>query len=469
MPDLKKTKIMCTLGPSSQDKETILKMIEAGMDAARLNFSHGDEKEKEAKIKILQEINQTRSRPITIIADLKGPEIRTDTSGKSLDIKTDDAVFFTNNKDLIQVDKVPFTIYIDLNEISPKKGSKIMVDDGLLEFEIVGGKKDKIECIAQNSGQLGHRKGVNIPHTYENRPTFTDKDWNDIDTAVRLGTDFLALSFVKSAKDIFDVREKVGNKIRIIAKVEHQKAVDNINEIIDASDAVMVARGDLGVEVPLERVPVIQYEIVKKCNFIGKPVIVATHMLNSMIDNPRPTRAEVTDVSNAIMMGADVVMLSGETANGKYPVKSVEMMNKIAISMEKEVRNKINRFSETDVKDIPTTVGRAVAMTAHYSNSAAIINITETGEASRMLSRYRVQSPIYVLTTNNEICRKLSLMWGVFPYKLSVTGKIEDVMDNGIRFLIDKNKIKKGDLVVITANLPSSDGSQRNIAEVRKV
>lgn len=469
MTSLRKTKILCTLGPSSEDKETIKKMIKAGMDAARLNFSHGDEKEKKKKIDLLNEINKERERPIIIVSDLKGPEIRASTNGKKLDIKTDDKIFFTAGGEAV-VDEKPFTISIDLDRLSLPKGSKIMIDDGLIEFEVLKNEGDKLLCKANNSGILCHNKGVNIPKANERIEAPTEQDWKDIEYSIKSNVDFIALSFVKEAKEVIEVKEFIGDRpIKVISKIEHQKSVDNINSIIDASDCIMIARGDLGVEVPLERLPVIQYEVVKKCNFIGKPVIVATHMLNSMIENPRPTRAEVTDVSNAVLMGADVIMLSGETANGKYPVESVKMMSTISTSMEREIRNRINRFAENDPKDVPTIVGRAVAMTASYSNASAIINITETGETSRMLSRYRIQSPIYLFTTKDDVCKKVSLFWGVFPYKLNVTGKIEDVVENGIRFLLDKEKIKKNDLVVITANVPSISGSQRSIAEVRKV
>ena len=463
----RKTKIICTLGPASEKKEIILKMAEAGMDAARLNFSHGDIEEKKKRVDLLKEINKGRDSPITTIADLKGPEIRIDTSGNSLMVDLDETVFFTSDKSNIQTDKKPYTVFVNVNPF-PNEG-KIMVEDGLLEFEIVKSNGKTAECVVRNSGVLKHNKGVNIPQTYERTEAFTEKDWKDIEYSVKAEVDFIAASFVRNKQDIEKLAAFIkGSTTKIIAKIEHQEALRNIDDIIQASDAIMVARGDLGVEIPLESLPKTQYEIVKKCNEAGKPVIVATHMLNSMIENPRPTRAEITDVANAVFMGADAVMLSGESAGGKYPVESVVMMNKIASAIEGEIRSRINRYN-TDPTSIQHIVGKAVAMSADSINAAAVLSFTETGDSAKMLSRYRIKSPIYVLTSSQSVCKKLSLYWGVFPCKLQATGKIEDVLENGIRALQEKGKLQKGDKIVIAANIPSPNGTQRNIAEIRNI
>ncbi len=477
---LRKTKIICTLGPASDTKETISSMIAAGMDVARLNFSHGGPEEKGGRIKILQEINKSRDRPITIVSDLKGPEIRVDTEKQNLEIKAGDKIFFSLDEKEVQADKKPYTVFVNVQAFpkmddaglltSVQRGAgNIMVEDGLLEFEIVKSDKTTAECVAKNSGILKHNKGVNIPQAGHQGPTFTEKDWKDIEYSVKNNVDFIAASFVKTKKDVLELKDYLKNNgTQIISKIECQEALNNIDEIIGSSDAVMVARGDLGMDVPLETLPTLQYQMVKKCNQAGKPVIVATQMLNSMIENPRPTRAEVTDVANAIYMGADCVMLSGETANGKYPVETVSMMNKIAVSIEKEVRNKINRY-EIKKDDIYSIVGKAVAMSADSIKADAILSLTNRGDAAKMLSRYRVQSPIYVLTPKPEVCKFLSLFWGIFAYKVPIVGNVNEIIEKGVCFLENKQKIKKGDNIVITANLPSSSGGQRNIAEIRKV
>ncbi len=467
MTYLRKTKIICTLGPSTHTKETILEMVKNGMNGARLNFSHGNTEEKERVLKVLREINKGLDIPLFIISDLKGPEIRIDIGGKELLVKIDDKIFFTVDKKLLNHEKAPYTAFLPIDSL-PDTG-KIMVEDGLLEFEILKCDGKTAECVVRNAGLLKHNKGVNIPQTYERTEALTEKDWKDIEYSVKAGVDFIAASFVRNKGDIEKIADYVKNsKTQIIAKIEHQEALKNIDEIIAVSDSIMIARGDLGVEIPLESLPKTQYEIVKKCNEAGKPVIVATHMLNSMIENPRPTRAEVTDVANAVFMGADAVMLSGETANGKYPVESVLMMSKIATAIEGEIRNRINRYT-SDSTGIPNIVGKAVAMSADSTDAKAVISFTETGDAAKMLSRYRIKSPIYVLTSKQSVCEKISLYWGTFPYLLTATGKLEDVIENGIRFLQEKGKISKGDNIVITANIPSTNGTQRNIAEIRKI
>ena len=464
---LRKTKVICTLGPASESKEAIFGMISAGMDAARLNFSHGSLEEKKKRVELLQDINRGREQPVTVISDLKGPEIRVNTGYKALQVDIDEKIFFTTEKERIQTGNKPYTVSIDVESI-PASG-KIMVEDGLLEFEILNSDEKAAECVVRNAGTLKHNKGVNIPQTYERKEALTERDWKDIEFSVKAEADFIAASFVRNKGDIERIADFVkGSKTQVIAKIEHQEALRNIDEIIKVSDAIMVARGDLGVEIPLETLPKTQYEIVKKCNEAGKPVIVATHMLNSMIENPRPTRAEITDVANAVFMGADAIMLSGETANGKYPVESVAMMNKIATAIEGEVRNRINRYT-ADPTSIPHIVGKAVAMSADSIDASAVISFTETGDAAKMLSRYRIKPPIYVITTKKSVPEKLSLYWGVFPYVLTATGKLEDVVENGIHFLQEKGKIKKGDKLVLTANIASTNGSQRNIAEIRKL
>src|SRR3989344_3960006 len=447
----RKTKIICTLGPSSEKKETLLEMVKNGMNGARLNFSHGTTEEKESRLRVLREINKTLDIPLFIISDLKGPEIRINTGGKELLVKIDEKIFFTVDKGNINPEKAPYTVCLPIDAL-PSSG-KIMVEDGLLEFEILKSDGKIAECVVRNAGVLKHNKGVNIPQTYERTEAFTEKDWKDVDYSMKAGVDLIAASFVRNKQDVERLTGYLkGSKTQVMAKIEHQEAVRNINEIIAASDSIMIARGDLGVEVPLESLPKTQYEIVKKCNEAGKPVVVATHMLNSMIENPRPTRAEVTDVANAVFMGADAIMLSGETANGKYPIESVSMMSKIASTIEGEIRNRINRYN-SDPTIIPHIVGKAVAMSADSIDAAAVISFTETGESAKMLSRYRIKPPIFVLTSKQSVCENLSLYWGTFPYLLTVTGKLEDVVENGIRFLQEKGKVSKGDKIVITANI----------------
>ncbi|NOR84641.1 pyruvate kinase [archaeon] len=463
---MKKTKIVCTIGPASEDEETLNKLISAGMNVARLNFSHGDYEEHKARITKIKKINKTIEFPVAILLDMQGPEIRTGALKKDINLKTGDTLTLTTTKDNLE------KINVNYKRL-PKDviiGGEIFIDDGLISLEVIKTTTTDVICRVLNNAILGSRKTVNLPGADVKMPSFTDKDWQDIKFGLEQDIDYIAVSFVRTKKDIMDLRKFLGIKngeVGIIAKIEHPKAIENFDEILEVSDGIMIARGDLGVEIPLEKVPMYQYEIIKKCNHVKKPVITATHMLNSMIENPRPTRAEVTDVANAIINGTDAIMLSGETAKGKYPVKSVKIMSKIALEIEKTIKPHIK--DKIDNKNIPNIVSNSVALAAINLNARAIATFTKTGITASMLSKYRPQMPIYALTPKKEVLRKLALMWGVFPIYLKEHTDLKKMVETGLNLLKTKNHITKNDYVVLTAGTKVGKTGTTNFAEIVKI
>ncbi|MCK4808545.1 MAG: pyruvate kinase, partial [Candidatus Aenigmarchaeota archaeon] len=334
---MRKTKIICTIGPASEDDKTLKRLADAGMNVARLNFSHGDYAEHKPKIDKIKKLNETLDFPVSILLDMQGPEIRTGMLDEKLQLKEGDTLTLSTektNKD---------AIYVNYKYLpgDVAEGSEIMIDDGLISLEVIRKNDTDVICRILNDAILGSKKTVNLPGADVKLPSFTEKDWDDVRFAIDNEVDLIAVSFVRSSDDIVRLREfldKGNSKIKIISKIEHPKAIDNFDGILEVSDGIMIARGDLGVEIPFEKVPIFQYDMVKKCNLAKKPVIIATHMLNSMIENPRPTRAEVTDVANAILIGSDAVMLSGETATGRYPVRSLKAMDKVAREIECKIK-----------------------------------------------------------------------------------------------------------------------------------
>jgi pyruvate kinase len=471
---MRKTKIVCTIGPASETVEKLVQLIDAGMNVARLNFSHGNFEEHGIRIKNIREAARQTGKTIAILLDTKGPEIRTHTfengsaelvAGAEVSISVEEVVGTATRF------SVTYRGLIDDVEI----GSKILLDDGLIELEVIGKEKQDIKAKVLNSGTIKNKKGVNVPNVKVNLPGMTEKDANDIRFGVEQGVDFIAASFVRRASDVLEIRELLEESraphIHIIPKIENQEGVDNIEEILEVSDGLMVARGDLGVEIPAEEVPLVQKDLIKRCNAIGKPVITATQMLDSMQRNPRPTRAEASDVANAIFDGSDAIMLSGETAAGSYPVEAVTTMNNIAARAEqaleyREILQNRSRISGTTITD---AIGQSVAHTALNLHASAIVTPTESGHTARMISKYRPKAPIIAVTSEASVSRKLSLVWGVTAQMGQKASTTDDMLDLSVQESINTGLVQHGDLIVITAGVPVGETGTTNIMKVHVV
>ena len=468
----RKTKIVCTLGPST-DKEGVLKrLIEEGMNVARFNFSHGDHEEQLGRLQMLQKLRKELKRPVAALLDTKGPEIRLRdfTDGK---VELKDGQTFTLTTDEIMGDAKRVSItYKNLPE-DVKPGDRILIDDGLIGMEVKeikvtsGAKADKdgnkpkdIICQVLNGGVISNRKGVNVPNVELSMPYISEKDYGDIVFAVEHDYDFIAASFVRTADDVLAIRkilaEKGGEDINIIAKIENMQGVQNIDDIIRVSDGIMVARGDMGVEIPAQEVPHIQKEIIRKCNEACKTVITATQMLDSMIRNPRPTRAEVTDVANAVYDGTDAVMLSGETAMGKYPIDALKMMVSIVEETEAYLDYSAYRrrkVTEENMKNISNAVCSASVSTAHDIGADYIIAPSITGFTSMMLSKWRPAARIIGMSPSTTTVRQMMLQWGVTPVWSRRAESTDELIENSLEELKSGNVINSGDLAVITAGI----------------
>lgn len=471
---MRKTKIVCTIGPASESVEKLVQLINAGMNVARLNFSHGSHEEHAGRIVNIREAAKQTGKTVAILLDTKGPEIRTlDFEGGQAELIAGNEVVITTEPVVGTAEKfaVSYEGLIDDVHI----GSRILIDDGLIGLEVIDIEGNEIRTKILNSGLVKNKKGVNVPNVRVNLPGITDKDVCDIKFGIEQGVDFIAASFVRKASDVLEIQELLGNHnadyIQIISKIENQEGIDNIDEILEVSDGLMVARGDMGVEIPPEEVPVVQKSLIKKCNILGKPVITATQMLDSMQRNPRPTRAEASDVANAILDGTDAIMLSGETAAGSYPVESVAMMNSIAVRIEKSLqyddlflkRKKENRCTITDA------IGQSVASTAISLQVAAIITPTESGHTSKMISKYRPKAPILAITSDSRICRRLALVWGVqSEYREKVTST-DEMLQNAMNAAQEAKFISNGDTVIITAGLPIGETGTTNMMKIHVV
>lgn len=470
---MRRTKIVCTIGPASDSTETLKKMITSGMNVARLNFSHGTHEDHAKRVEAVRQAAGELGAIVGLMLDTKGPEIRTgllkaDTitleSGKNI-ILTTDEIMGTTEKLSISYKGLPQDV---------KPGSKILIADGLVELEVISAESNEILCKIVNGGTIGSRKNVNLPGVVVKLPAVTDQDVEDIKFAVDRGLDFIAASFVRTVADVLEVRkvlEESGADIQIIAKIENHQGVENIDDILKVADGIMVARGDMGVEIPTEEVPLIQKMIIQKCNKVGKPVITATQMLDSMINNPRPTRAEATDVANAIFDGTDAVMLSGETASGKYPVESVTMMDKIATRTERALgfEEILGRKEISPLRTVTDAISHATCSTALDLGATAIITSTKSGHTARMVSKYRPKARIIAVTPRMDVIRKLSLVWGVVPLLVSETSSTDEMITASIQTALSSNYIKCGDLVVITAGVPVGVPGTTNLLKVHIV
>ena len=431
--NIKKTKIVCTLGPVSENEETLRELIKNGLNVCRLNFSHGSHEEHKGRMDLVKKLREELNMPTAILLDTKGPEIRTGKFDAPEVLLEEGQTFTITMKDVMGNKEMCTVSYKGLaNDVKP--GDTILIDDGLVGLTVKEVNGDDIVCEVQNSGIVKNHKGVNVPGVKVNLPAITEKDRSDIEFGIEQGIDFIAASFVRKVSDVLAIREILeennATHIKIISKIENQEGVDNLDEIIEVSDGIMVARGDLGVEIPTEEIPVVQKLMIKKCNEAGKPVITATQMLDSMIRNPRPTRAEVTDVANAIYDGTDAIMLSGETAAGKYPVEAVKTMATIAKRAEETMRNRRTKINKS--KNVTDAISYATCTTAMDLDAKAILSSTASGHTARMVSKFRPDCPIIATTSDESVRRQLSLTWGVLPVMRNKSANTDQVIVNSI-------------------------------------
>lgn len=456
---MKRTKIVCTMGPNSDDRELVKQLALSGMDVARFNFSHGDHEEHLKRIKILESVRSELDLPIAALLDTKGPEIRTGRlkGGKRV-ILTEGETYILTTEEIEGDEKKGFINYKGMAD-DIKKGDRILIDDGLIELEALEIRKPEIICRIVNGGELGEQKGVNVPKVKIKLPALTDKDKDDICFGIEQGFDFIAASFVRNAAGIREIRqilEENGSTMAIIAKIENQEGIENIDEIIEVSDGIMVARGDMGVEIPEEKVPYVQKMIIRKCNEACKVVITATQMLDSMIRNPRPTRAEVTDVANAVYDGTDAVMLSGETAMGRYPVETVKMMAQIVEDSEKHLdyaSYQKRKVSAENLRNISNAVCYASVATAYDLGAEVIVAPSVSGFTTRMLSKWRPHALIAGLSPSMSAVRQMQLYWGVKPFHAKRADSTDVLLYSSIELLKEKEIVKAGDIVVATAGV----------------
>lgn len=482
---LRKTKIVCTLGPSTDDEKVLRRLIEEGMNVARFNFSHGTHEEQLGRLKMLCKLREELKCPVAALLDTKGPEIRLMEFAEGKAELVNGQTFTLTTEEIVgDANRVSIT-YKDLPE-DVKPGDIILIDDGLIGLEIrkiqevagakagADGKKPMdIVCTVLNGGMVSNKKGVNVPNVDLSMPYISEKDYSDIVFGIEHDYDFIAASFVRTADDVIAIRkileEKGGADIKIIAKIENMQGVQNIDDIIRVSDGIMVARGDMGVEIPLEDVPVIQKMIIKKVCGAGKVVITATQMLDSMMKHPRPTRAEATDVANAIYDGTSAIMLSGETAAGMYPIEAVKTMVRIAVRTEKDI-NYEQRFKQREVMnnpDVTNAISHATCTMAGDLNAAAIITVSKSGRTARMISKYRPVSPIIGGCLTEKIYRQLGLSWGVRPLLLKEMNKAEELFDYAVDTAEAAGLIEKGDVVVLTAGVPLGVSGTTNLIKVQ--
>ena len=452
---MKKTKVVCTMGPNTNDRELLKKLIENGMDVARFNFSHGDHEEQKSRMDLLKELRQELNTNTAILLDTKGPEIRTGVlkGGKRIMLKAGEQ--FTLTTEEIEGDESKVSITYEGLVQDVDAGRVILIDDGLIELKVVGKSEKEIFCEVINGGELGERKGVNVPNVAVRLPAITEKDKDDIRFGVEQGIDFIAASFVRNAECVLEIKaylkELGAPYVPIIAKVENAEGIKNIDEIIRAADGVMVARGDLGVEIPAEEVPYLQKMIIQKCNMNFKTVITATQMLDSMMRNPRPTRAEVTDVANAVYDGTDAVMLSGETAQGKYPLEALQMMVHIIQNTEQHLdyEGMLEKTGGHLKSGVSSAIGYSSVLAASNLNAKCIITPSVSGATARVVSNLRPRQVILGVTPNERTLRRMSIYWGVKPIKSQAFNTTDDICDGAIELAKVKQFVETGEIVVI--------------------
>jgi pyruvate kinase len=477
----KHTKIVCTIGPASSSDEAIRALLTAGMDVARLNFSHGTHEEHAALIRRLRSNAEALDVPLAILQDLQGPKIRVGELPKDgVELVAGNEVVLTSEKTDITDPRVHVT-YDHLHE-DVKIGDRLLLDDGLLSLKVKKVEKNDVTCTIVDGGTLTSHKGVNFPDSVLTVSAITDKDKDDLRFGVVNHVEWVALSFVRGAKEVYDLRylireseEALGDghrhayPIRIIAKIEKPEAVKNIGEIVEAADGLMVARGDLGIEMPAPDVPLIQKRLIDRCLAASKPVIVATQMLDSMIRNPRPTRAEVSDVANAVIDHTDAVMLSGETASGKHPVESVRTMAEIIRETEASAYDDLPVSTDLSAKTTDEAVSEVANILAHGVSAKLILVASMSGDTARLVSGYRPSLPIYAATDDERALHQMNLSWGVVPFKLPRCSSVEELVDRSIGYLKKKRTVKKGDKIIVVAGDPVGASGGVNLLEIRTI
>lgn len=471
---MRKTKIICTMGPATEAPGVLEALVDNGMNVARFNFSHGSHAEQKARMDKIKKIREAKDLPVAILLDTKGPEIRVKnfknnkielTRGQTFTLTTSDAPGDEHS--------VGITCVELCHDVSV--GTIVLLDDGLISMEVTQINGPDIVCEVQNDGVLSNHKGINVPGIHLSLPYMSDKDRDDILFGIDQDIDIIAASFVRTKEDVLEIRHLLeqngGEGISIIAKIENDEGVKNIDEIIEVSDGIMIARGDMGVEIPMEEVPIIQKMIIKKVYAAGKQVITATQMLDSMMKNPRPTRAEVTDVANAIYDGTSAIMLSGETAAGAYPVEALQAMARIAERAEADIDYRKRFFSITrdENPDITDAICHATCTTALDLGARAILTVTKSGCAARMISRYRPQSAIIACTPSARVARQLNLSWGVTPIVMEERHHVLDLFNHAVECAQKKKHIEENDIVVITSGVPLGHSGTTNMIKVQRV
>jgi pyruvate kinase len=470
---IKKTKIVCTMGPTTEKPGVMEKMIEAGMNVARFNFSHGDHAEHSVRIKMVREAAARVKKPVAILLDTKGPEMRLGNFVQGKVTIEQGQKFIITSRDVEGTKDICSVNHPHLPQ-EVVAGNQILLADGLVCLNVDSVVGDDIHTTVLNTGVIGNRKRVAAPGVSVNLPPLSEQDIKDVLFAAENGMDFIAASFVQRAADVLTIKkllEEVNSDIHIISKIENAEGVKNIDEIIRVSDGIMVARGDLGVEIPTEEVPLVQKMIIEKCNKLGKPVITATQMLESMITNPRPTRAEASDVANAILDGTDAVMLSGETANGDYPVEAVQIMAKISIRTEQALKYGEMMHGKGSMANHTTTeaISHATVQVAYELKAASIITDTQTGYAARMVSKYRPMAHIVAVTPHERVLRKMLVMWGVQPVLRAESSNSDEMVENALTSAIASGIVKEGDLVVLTAGVHATGSGTTNMIRVHVI
>ena len=472
---IRRTKIVATVGPASSDEAVLSALMEAGVSVFRLNFSHGDLENKVELIKRIRTISQKRRNAVAILGDLQGPKIRVGQfKDGPITLNPGDEVTITS-LDIPGRDGLIPTVYKNLPQ-DVRPGDQILLDDGLMELEVLENQGTDVRCKVRFGGLLKDRKGINLPGVAVSAPSLTEKDLQDLRFCIEQELDYLALSFVRRAADVLDLKtllQQSKSRIKVISKIEKPEAVDNFAAILEASDGIMVARGDLGVELRPEKVPLIQKEIIRKCNLAGKPVITATQMLESMIDNPRPTRAEASDVANAILDGTDAVMLSAETAAGHYPVEAVSLMNRVALDVEQELGRKEDTLAATvgdkNQCELSEAIGQSACQISRRVGAKAILAFTQTGNTAALVAKYRPSVPIYAVTPSRSVRRSLALYSGVQSLRIDIRGNTEAQIEQVEKTVLAAGVLSPGDVVVITMGSPISDPGTTNLLKVHQL
>lgn len=472
---IRRTKIVATVGPSCGDRDGLEALLIAGVDVFRLNFSHGEHAQKREWIETIRDLSRQRERAVSILGDLQGPKIRTGLMRDGGQMLTTGQLVTITTDTVEGADGVIPTVYANLPQ-DVVAGNQILLDDGQLELEVLGTDNNEVQCRVRVGGMLKDRKGINLPGVQVSAPAMTEKDQEDLQFCLAQNLDWVALSFVRHAEEVHQLKDIIfqqKSKLQVIAKIEKPEAVDNFDGILEAADGIMVARGDLGVEILSERVPLIQKNIIRKCNMVGKPVITATQMLESMIQNPRPTRAETSDVANAILDGTDAVMLSGETAAGAYPQGAVEVMDRVARDVETDPQLQERAYAlipEIDgYRHLPEAIGQAACRVAENVDAAAILAFTQTGSTAALVAKYRPSLPVFAVTPSQQVRRRLALYSGIRSLRVDIEGSTEAQIISVEEAVLASGLLQRGDVVVITMGSPVSAPGTTNLLKVHRL